>query len=631
MPDDNRPGKFKIDGKAAPGHFIGLENGCYKILTNTHKVCVVPRGEVVFRSSGQPETGGNEQHDGGHDVGFLDLPDEINSNSSLLKDLRSNNLGPYWNNEELDEPGTETDSNDDKESSNATSELYSLDDDLDSFKVIQETPRASRQSKRLANRENKRYKRYHSAHHLALVANLMALPGTPQTIEEALSSPEKESWREAIASEMKSLDKNGTWKVILTLPNGRKTLPSKWVFKIKLNSTGGIERYKARLVIKGFKQVEGIDYRETFAPVAKFSTIRLMLAVAASLDLEIEQMDFSTAFLNGDLEEEIYMMGPPGTDIEGKILLLIRSLYGLKQAPRCWNHKIDSYLKNQGFTRCHSDNCLYIKDGFYALLYVDDILLFTSNKDLLVETKQNLMETFDMHELGDLEFIVGIRVTRDRNLKKIFLDQSAYCDRVLKNLDFEDAKPARTPLVQRLVKSDDLDDSDFAYRGVIGSLMYLMVGTRPDLATAVNELSRYLENPSIDHVIAAKRVLRFISGTKHYKLCFDGNVPLQPVAFADADYANDLETRRSTSGYVLQMCGGSIVWKTKIQPIVALSTTEAEYYSASLCCQEICWVNECLKEIGFKFEQTDMKGNSRNIDVIQTHPLELIHYPTTLL
>ena len=319
--------------------------------------------------------------------------------------------------------------------------------------------------------------RYHSPQHIALVNNLMALPKTPATIDEALSGPDRDSWRAAINSEYKSLIKNGTWKEVASLPNGRKALPCKWVFKIKLNSQGGIERYKARLVIKGFKQIEGLDYTETFAPVAKFSTIRLMLAVTASLDLEVEQMDFSTAFLNGDLDEEIYMTGPSGTEVQGKILRLIKSLYGLKQAPRCWNHKVDSYLKSEGFNHCHTDNCLYIKDGFYVLLYVDDILLFTSNKNMLSEVKSKLMENFDMHDLGPLEFIIGIRITRDRATKKLFMDQTAYCERVLKKFGFETINSVKTPLVQCLIKSDDLDDSNFPYRSVVGSLMYLMVGT----------------------------------------------------------------------------------------------------------------------------------------------------------
>lgn len=292
------------------------------------------------------------------------------------------------------------DNNDDHNDNTVLDESHSLDDDLDSYKVFYKPPQVNHQSKQLAMRQQAKVQVlimcYNSAHHLALVVNLMALPNTPKTIEEALSCPEKEFWHMAIDSEMKSLIKNGTWTEILTLPNGWKALPCKWVFKIKLNSTGSIEQYKARLVVKGFKQIKGLDYTETFAPVVKFSMIHLMLAVAASLDLEIEQMDFSTAFLNGDLTEEIYILGLPGSHLDGKLLLLIKSLYSLKQAPCCWNHKIDTYLKQEGFKCCHTDNCLYVKNGFYALLYVDDILLLTNNSEMLALTKQHLMENFDM-------------------------------------------------------------------------------------------------------------------------------------------------------------------------------------------------------------------------------------------
>jgi hypothetical protein len=392
------------------------------------------------------------------------------------------------------------------------------------------------------------------------------------------------------------------------------------VFKVKLNSQGTVERYKARLVIKGFKQVEGVDYTETFAPVAKFSTIRLMMAVAAYRDLEIHQMDFSTAFLNGDLTEEIYMYGPENTEVAGKVLLLLKSLYGLKQAPRCWNHKIDTYLRNEGFSRCHTDNCLYVKEGFYVLLYVDDILLFTSDQDALKKVKENLMASFEMHELGELEFIVGIRVKRDRTQRKIYLDQSAYCERVLQKFGYDKANAVNTPIIKRLVKSEDVDDSEFPYRSVVGSLMYLMVGTRPDIAFAVSELSRCLDSPTKAHISAAKHVLRYLAGTRDFKLSFDGHVPLQPVAYADADYANDLMTRRSTSGYVLKMCDAPVVWKSKIQPVVALSTTEAEYYSASFCCQEICWVKECLAEIAIDYETTILQAHQEHVDVVNTHP-----------
>jgi transposase InsO family protein len=633
VPADARSNSFKFGPTGAPGYFLGFgtSSSTFRILSRSNRqVHTVPCDEVRFTSDHALETGGEEIDAGGHDLGFLDATERSNNNSSLLKELKSHNLGSYWSIDDNDDSNTADD--DSAEGTDDDDEQEpNLDDDQEGIWV-----RSTRSSRRLAAKKEAKLQslllRYNSAAHVALVSNLMALPKTPKTFQEAITSPDQAQWRVAIQKEYSSLIKNGTWTEVDKLPNGRKALPTKWVFKIKLNSAGNIERYKARLVVKGFKQIEGLDYTETFAPVAKFSTIRLMIAVTASLDLECQQMDFSTAFLNGDIEEEIYVNGPEGTELDGKILRLVKSLYGLKQAPRCWNHKINQYLLKNGFSRCHSDNCLYFKEGFYVLLYVDDILLFTSDMIELIKVKTDLMQSFDMRDLGDLEFIVGIRVIRDRSTKKIYLDQEAYCNRILEKFGMNYANPVKTPLVSHLTPSNDLelDDSQFPYRSVVGSLMYLMVGTRPDIAVACSELSRYLEKPSQKHVVAAKRVLRYLKGSSQLRLEFDGNKPLQPVAFADADYANDIETRKSTTGYVVQSCGGPITWKSKIQPTVALSTTEAEYYAAAFCCQEICWIQECLTEIGFTFQQTKMTTDQVGHTIIQTHPTELLYEPIVL-
>ena len=349
-----------------------------------------------------------------------------------------------------------------------------------------------------------------------------------------------------------------------------------------------------------------------------------MLAVAAHQDLDVQQMDFSTAFLNGKLDEEVYMKGPPGTDLSGKQFRLIKSLYGLKQAPRCWNNTINTFLKENGFKQCQTDTCLYVRDKFYILLYVDDILLFTNDSQAMKEVKNSLMKHFDMHDLGELEFIVGIRVSRNREQKRIYLDQEAYCDRILEKFGMAQCNSAKTPLTDRLLKDPSVKQkNDFPYRALVGSLMYLMVGTRPDIAVACSELSRHLESPSEQHIIAAKRVLRYLAGTKKIKLLFDGLQSLQPAAYADADYANDSETRRSTSGYLLKVCNGAIVWKSKTQPLVALSTTEAKYYAESFYCQEICWVQECLIEIGFKLISIDMITDPQSHERSKLIPISL--------
>jgi hypothetical protein len=623
--------QFKFTATGAPGWFLGYGCGFYHVLTIDSKVLDVPHGEVVFLLDDHPERGGKHDRVGRHGCASHDNHQDLNNNSSLLKQLKSSNLGKYWDLEDSTE--VEHDNNV-YEHSDCELEEYLNDDSEATPTVI--SSKSSRQSTRLAKQKtakmNALLAKYHSADqsNLALINNLLALPKTPKTVEEALSSPEREQWRVAMQSEYESLIKNGTWQEVQNVPKGRKALPCKWIFKIKLNSTGGIERYKARLVIKGFKQVEGLDYTETFAPVAKFSTIRLMLAVTAALDLDVEQMDFSTAFLNGDLQEEIYMSGPPGTIIEGKVVKLVKSLYGLKQAPRCWNHKINQYLVSQGFIRCQSDNCLYVMDGFYILLYVDDILLFSNDKVRMEQVKADLRHNFAMHDLGALEFIVGIRVRRDREKRLLYLDQAAYCERILQKFGMNQCKSVKTPIFERLIKSDQEASEEFPYRSVVGSLMYLMVGTRPDIAVTCSELSKYLEHPDDKHVVAAKRVLRYLQGTKNYVLVMDGTKSLQPVGFADADYANDLETRRSMTGYYIEMCGAAISWKSKLQNQTALSTTEAEYYAAASCCQDICWIQECLTEIGFDFKQIEMVSDRDSHELIQTHPMEVLQEPMVI-
>ncbi|KAI3641430.1 hypothetical protein MIR68_000560 [Amoeboaphelidium protococcarum] len=454
------------------------------------------------------------------------------------------------------------------------------------------------------------------------------IPSTPKSVEEARKSKQWPQWKESLLSELRSLIKNETWEVVGELPVGRKLLPCKWVFKIKLNSDGSLERYKSRLVVKGFKQVSGVDYNETFAPVAKISTIRLLMAIAAKYDLEIKQMDFSTAFLNGDLDEEIYMAGPSHTEFECKILKLKKSMYGLKQAPRCWNNKIDQFLRiNLGFTRCSADNCVYVKgEGeklFIIALYVDDIMFITKDQQQLCEVQNLLQEAFDMRDLGDLEFIVGIRVRRDRVNKTITLDQTAYCDRILKKFDMDKSTPVSLPMVERPEFDVDFEQPD-VYRSVVGSLMYLLVATRPDIAFAVSELSRAVSRPSQRHWQAAKRVLRYLRGTIDMGLVYNGHNDLTPFVYVDADYANDKDTRRSQTGYALLMAGAAVSWKSKLQPKVSLSSTEAEYYACTFASQEVAWVRELLKEIGFDFsnEQVELLGYPSLVDITQTNPKE---------
>ncbi|KAI3636627.1 hypothetical protein MIR68_005316 [Amoeboaphelidium protococcarum] len=456
------------------------------------------------------------------------------------------------------------------------------------------------------------------------------IPVTPKTVAEAMLLKEWPQWKAAMEDELRSLLKHGTWKRSI-LPQGFKALPCKWVFKIKLDSSGQVERFKARLVIQGFRQVKDVDYTETFAPVAKFNTIRMVIAIAAKYDMIIHQMDVNTAFLNGILNEEIYMKGPVGTEFEGQILRLLRSLYGLKQAPKCWNNTIHQFLVEIGFKRSHADNCLYIrrKHGrlFMIVLYVDDILLITQRQSDIDAVIAQLAQRFDMKDLGPAEHIVGIRIKRSMPQKIIQLDQRTYLERVLTRFEADNCVGVSTPMSLQAINVD-VDDGflDVSYRALIGSLMYLMVGTRPDIAFVVGYLSKYLSNPKMEHYSMVRRVLRYLAGSKDLVLIFDGKKDLLPIAYADADFANDQEGRRSTTGYVIQMCGASISWKSKLQSAVALSSTEAEYYAAAAVCQELCWFREILNEVGLDIVVDGLRllADEETVDRVKVHPLKVM-------
>jgi hypothetical protein len=241
----------------------------------------------------------------------------------------------------------------------------------------------------------------------------------PRNVREAVDSEDGNLWKKAIDEEMEALDKNEAWDLV-EFPTRRNPFGRKWVFKKKLNVEGKVEKYKARLVAKGYSQVEGIDFGEIFSPVAKLTSIRFMLSVAAAFDFEVEQMDVKKTLLHGDLEEEIYVKQPEGFAVKGKkelICKLKKSLYGLKQSPRMWYQKFDTYMLGLGFTRSKEDHCVYFKligdHWIYLVLYVDDMLLIGNNKEIIQDVKIQLSSKFDMKDLGASNFILGMEIKRD--------------------------------------------------------------------------------------------------------------------------------------------------------------------------------------------------------------------------
>ena len=432
----------------------------------------------------------------------------------------------------------------------------------------------------------------------------------PQTYAEAVQSEKSVEWRKAMDSEIASLKENQTWEVV-DLPKGAKALPCKWVYRVKETQDGRIDRYKARVVIKGFSQRYGIDYRETFSPVAKLATIRSILSVAANENLHLSQFDVTTAFLYGHLEEEIYMKQPEGYEEgEEKVCKLQRSLYGLKQAPRCWNHRFIAYIKKLGLSVSTADPCLFVRESreekLLLAVYVDDGLLAASKESTLQECLEGLKLQFKI-TAKDASFFLGIEIIKDAS--GIRITQAAQARKILEKFNFIGCKPVGTPMLRsseagKVGKEDGLagrkpvSSEDFPYRQAVGALMYLMLGTRPDLAFSIGVLSRSLENPSSENVMMLKRVLRYIAGTMNFGI-FYGRSGEKSIleAYSDSDYGGCLETGRSTSGVVAKFAGGAISWMSQRQSSVATSTTEAEIIAASEAAREVVWLERLFREI----------------------------------
>ncbi|CAH9067875.1 unnamed protein product [Cuscuta epithymum] len=435
----------------------------------------------------------------------------------------------------------------------------------------------------------------------------------PKTYREALGSKESQKWISAMKSEMDSLRVNQTWTLVPRPPNC-SVVECKWLFKVKEEPSD--VRFKARLVAKGFTQKEGVDYAEIFAPVVKFTTIRMMLALVAHHDWEMKQMDVTTAFLHGELDKTIYMTQPEGF-VDPKrsehVCLLRKALYGLKQSPRQWNIKFDKCMISLKFQKSVCDHCLYFKNTssvpVFLLLYVDDMLIISPSLNAIKDVQKCLCANFAMKDLGDAKRILGINIVRDRSKRTLTLNQISYIEKVLSKFNMLSASPVNVPMASHFVLSKDQSPKtapeiekmkSVPYSSAIGSVMYLMVSTRPDIAYAVSCLSRYMSNPGLPHWNALKWLLRYlISTVKHgliFSKCASG---IELIGYVDSNYANDRDNRKSTTSYVFTLCGSCISWKSQLQPIVALSTTESEYVAATEAFKEAIWLKRLVSEIGF--------------------------------
>ena len=401
---------------------------------------------------------------------------------------------------------------------------------------------------------------------------------------------------------------------------------------MKYNADGTVERYKTRLVAKGFTQKAGIDYEETFSPVVRYTSIRTLLAVVNQLDLELHQMDVSTAFLNGELSEDIYMSQPEGYIQKGKeklVCKLNKSLYGLKQASRCWYNTLDQFLKESGHKQCEADSCIYLKQVgaqyTYIAVYVDDLLIASNDTKMLNAEKKLLQNRFATKDLGEAHYCLGIQMQRDRKKKHMLLHQTRYLTNLLEKYGMSDCKAVNTPQEQnKIMLPNDDDPVDKAkYQALIGSITYAVTATRPDLAQALGSINQFASNPSKEHWTAAKRILRYIKGTIDHGILYDGSKEgdVQLKGYVDADWGSNPNGRKSQSGYTFFLCGGIISWASKKQPIIALSSTEAEYIAASLALQEALWLRSLLSQLGYPQEQpTQVNEDNQGVIALCKNP-----------
>ncbi|KAI0984565.1 hypothetical protein GJ496_011917 [Pomphorhynchus laevis] len=434
----------------------------------------------------------------------------------------------------------------------------------------------------------------------------------PSSIHEALNCNDRNEWKKAIENEKNVVlvkfcateHQNETttiltyiqsqrWKQRLIRPEGANVIKTKWLFKRKYGKNSDVEKYKARLVAKGCAQIYGVDYFETYSPVVKLTTIRILIAVAVERNMLLHQMDISNAFLNGKLEENIFMEQPEGFIINPN-----------KQSPRCWNNTLTEYLKNNGFAESNSDPCLFIRnDNKFMIIavYVDDLIIASKNQDDLVHMKTELGMRFKAKDYNELNYCLGIEINIHED--NIELQQTNFIQRVLNKYQMAECKIVSTPMNPniRLEVNDNTSKSvdQKLYQFIIGSLLYIAICTRPDIAYAVEILSRFNISPNDLHLTAAKQVLRYLRGTKDFRLRFVYTGKLTLQGYCDADLANNADDRTSTSGNIFILANAPVSWISCKQRIVALlSTAEAEYVALSVATQEVQWLRQVLADIG---------------------------------
>ena len=434
----------------------------------------------------------------------------------------------------------------------------------------------------------------------AFTSNIIEIQ-VPQNIQEAFKYPK---WKVVVDEQVRVLAKNGTWE-ITDLPRGKKPVGCKWIFTVKYKAYGNVDRYKARLVAKGFTQSYGIDYQETFSPVAKLNTVRVLLSLAFNLNWSLHQLDVKNAFLNGDLEEEVYMHIPVGLETTSnfnEVCRLQKSLYGLKQSPKAWFERFTKVVKGYRFVQCQSNHTLFVKhfsEGKLAIIivYVDDIILTGNHEEKIDLLKKLLTKEFEIKDLGNLKYFLIMEIARSK--KGIAVSQLKYVLDLLNETMMLGCKPVETPM-DTTIKLEESDGSapvdKGRYQSLVGKLVYLSL-TRPDIGFSVSMVSQFMNNPTEKHMTAVTRILRYLKMTSGKGLFFQRTSKKEIENFSDIDWASSAIDRRLTSGYCSFVWGNLVTWRSKKQSVVSRSNAEAESHAIAQGIYEGIWLNRLLKEL----------------------------------
>ncbi|KAJ9553475.1 hypothetical protein OSB04_017520 [Centaurea solstitialis] len=446
----------------------------------------------------------------------------------------------------------------------------------------------------------------------------------PKEIDDALRDP---AWVSAMQEELAEFIRNNVW-LLVPRPRKRTIIGSKWIFRNKLDEIGTIIRNKARLVAQGYRQEEGIDYDETFAPVARLEAIRLFLAFAAHMNFKVYQMDIKNAFLNGKLNEDVYVAQPPGfvdPKFPDHVYKLNKALYGLKQAPRAWYDTLSTFLLSKGFVRGKIDSTLFLKKYpkhiLLVQIYVDDIIFGSTNPKLCEKFELLMKSEYKMSMMGELTFFLGLQIKQSE--KGIFINQGKYVHEMLKKFDLTSCTPMKTPMAPPLSLDKDSKGKPVdvtLYRGMIGSLLYL-TASRPDIMYSTCLCARYQAEPKESHLTAVKRIFRYLKGTPNLGLWYSKDSGFDLTAYSDSDFAGCKIDRKSTTGGCHLLGGKLVSWTSKKQNSVSTSTAEAKYVAAGICCAQVLWLRNQLQDYDIQLSKIPIYCDNTSAIAIANNPV----------